>query len=73
MSTSYSTIDLGISDLSKKSELDNYVSCPERSKSNRYILYATREYRINYGRIYISLPIEYDVSNLKIKEKYNLM
>ncbi len=48
------------------------LSCPERSKSNKYILVATGDCDLD-GRKYVSLPVETNLSDPIVKQKYNLM
>lgn len=48
------------------------LSIPEKSKSDQYILVATGDCDLD-GRKYVSLPLETDLSDPRVKEKYNLM
>lgn len=61
-----------ITTLKSRSEWRGCLSCPERSSSNQYVIVATGNASLD-GREYVSLPKETDLSDPKIKAKYNLM
>lgn len=61
-----------IRELTASSTWRGCLSCPERSESDRYILLATGDCSLD-GRKYVSLPVETNLSDSKVKEKYNLM
>lgn len=65
--------EYGIQNLSRKPEWNNHIPCPEKSATGEYILVATGKYCMTNGREYIALPSNTNLSDWRIKEKYNLI
>ena len=62
----------GIDSLTKTKNWNNCLYQPLKSKTNKYKLYATGECDLT-GRKYVALPIEININDPNIKNKYNLL
>ena len=69
----YTYSEYGIQNMSRKPEWTKPIACPEKSKTGEYILVATGECCIDHGREYIALPSDTNLSDWRVKEKYNLI